>query len=554
MLPAVTTTNYTDSTGITNYEMDTYNLNTCEWGNETHTLFATAECQSGNGDAVNSPPVAIGHGVSSFVPVLFSNLITRISFSQPSFDPSSGQTQQVSAVCAANCNWTLTIRNANSNEVRTVTGSGNYVQFSWDGTGDGETNLPTGIYYYYISAQTNGQPNQSIATGSGGSTNAPGLPMLSMSDEATQLYVVENSETILPIQLFPPGFDTNGFNLIEASPSEVRTYNQTLSSSSTAESSSLSTTINSGLSYMANGLFGGSSANTQNSPASPQRPPSNPIEGISGLFGIAYDTFMANGTNGLQGPLIPNEPGIIGSFIALDEFKGNEKLTYTPLHPFISQANNFISEMQQYGWINRINKADNQLNINDLIGSGTPFNNVSVGVFMSHGAYGTTQDYQAGLCKQMYFPVSSGGSIQYLRMSQMNLGGTDPTNGLKWFLIYACDSLHQANWNSMQNAGQYPYNSNLHLLIGANSVIATSPTILQNWALYMNYGRGSANPMTVHDAWYQASIGAYHGRTYTNTMVMAIAGDSACFGDYEEQGANSLPQGTWIYDQKQVWP
>jgi hypothetical protein len=39
MRPAVTTTNYTDGTGVTNYEVDTYNLNTCEWGNEIHTLF-----------------------------------------------------------------------------------------------------------------------------------------------------------------------------------------------------------------------------------------------------------------------------------------------------------------------------------------------------------------------------------------------------------------------------------------------------------------------------------------------------------------------------------
>ncbi|MGA2246807.1 MAG: FlgD immunoglobulin-like domain containing protein, partial [Verrucomicrobiota bacterium] len=261
MRPPDTSTNYTDATGVTNYEVDTYNLNTCEWGNETHTLFATVECESGDGDAVNSPPVETGHGVSTFVPVLFSNLITRISFSQPSFDPSSGQTQQVSAVCAANCNWTLTIRNSNSNEVRTTTGTGNFIQFNWDGTGDGETNLPTGIYYYYISAQTNGSPNEIIGGGSGGGGSPP-MPMLSMADNAEQLYVVENSGTILPAQLYPPGFDTNGFNLIEASPSEVRAFNQTLSSVGTVENTShlTSSASNSGLSYQANGSFGGSSA------------------------------------------------------------------------------------------------------------------------------------------------------------------------------------------------------------------------------------------------------------------------------------------------------
>ena len=75
MQMADSTTNY--AVGSTNYEVDTYSINTCEWGNETHTLFATVECQSGFGDAVGSPAIATGHGVSPFVPVLFSNLITR---------------------------------------------------------------------------------------------------------------------------------------------------------------------------------------------------------------------------------------------------------------------------------------------------------------------------------------------------------------------------------------------------------------------------------------------------------------------------------------------
>jgi hypothetical protein len=47
MRSAISTTNYTDGSGVTNYEVDIYNINTCEWGNETHTLFATAECESG---------------------------------------------------------------------------------------------------------------------------------------------------------------------------------------------------------------------------------------------------------------------------------------------------------------------------------------------------------------------------------------------------------------------------------------------------------------------------------------------------------------------------
>jgi len=89
MLSADSVTNYAE--GSTNYQMTTFDINTCEWGNEPHVLFATAESQSGYGDVENSGPILSGHGVSSMVPILFSNLITRVSFSQPSFDPTSGK-------------------------------------------------------------------------------------------------------------------------------------------------------------------------------------------------------------------------------------------------------------------------------------------------------------------------------------------------------------------------------------------------------------------------------------------------------------------------------
>ena len=560
MRPAVSTTNYTDVSGVTNYEVATFNINTCEWGNETHTLFATVECQSGNGDAVNSPPIATGHGVSKFVPVLFSNLVTRISFSQPSFDPSSGQTQHVSAVFAANCNWTLTVRDIFSNAVHVATGSGSSLQHNWNGTGDGGTNLPAGVYYYYISAQTNGQAYMSMMSGGGGMMSSASM-FSADSEELTESWALppESSAPPLPLAIYPPGFNTNGFTIFEATPSEVRALTQAVAERPTASArSSMLTSSESGggSSAQPNAASGGSSASSQNPPASPQRTPINPIVGISGLFGIAYDTFTANGTNAMSAPRIQNIPGVNGSYIALDGFSGSSQLSYAPLPTFNAQANNFLTEMQLYGWKNTIRKVDDQLQIGDLQGSSTPFNDVSLGVFMSHGAFGNTQDYQAGLCKQMYFPITSGGSIQYLRMSDMNLGGSDPTNGLKWFVFFACDSLHQANWNSMENAGKQPYNGNMHLIIGGNSVISTSSTILQKWAQYMNFGRsaGGANPMTIHDAWFQASIDAYRGHTYTNNMAMAVAGDSACVDDYIEQGFNTAPQGTWTYESRQVWP
>jgi hypothetical protein len=162
----ITSTNWTDGTGATNYHLiDTYTINTCEWPNGDHTLFATATAESGSsGTILDAPPVLEGHGVSPFVTTTLNNLITRISFSEPFFDPALRQTQQVGAVFAANVNWTLVVRDVNSNAVRNVTGSGPSMVLNWDGKNDAGSNLEPGVYHYYISAQTNGLSSQ----GSGG--------------------------------------------------------------------------------------------------------------------------------------------------------------------------------------------------------------------------------------------------------------------------------------------------------------------------------------------------------------------------------------------------
>ncbi len=554
MRPAAVTTNYTDGTGVTNYETDTYYLNTCEWGNKVHTLFATAECESGYGDAVNSGPIATGHGVSPFVTVLFSNLITRISFSQPSFDPSSGQTQQVSAVFAANCNWTLNVADINSNIVFTTTGSGSSMSYNWNGTGNGGTNLPTGIYYYYISAQTNGlasiADDGSGDDGSGdGDAPSPAFAASSRRLGSTELWAVPTdvSGSVVPLAMYPQGFDTNLLTIFPATQAEIDDLYSAVTSSDTAMDRGIDSPMDSE-------VDGYSGASSQNSPSDPQRQPANPIVGISGLYGIAWDTYTANGTNAMSAPTIPNIPGINGSYIGLDNYPGSSRLSYGPLPQYNSEVGNFEYEMTLAGWSHTFTKVDDQLHIGDLQGSSTPFNNVSLGVLLTHGAYGTNQDYNAGLVKTMYFPITSGGNIQYLRMTDMNLGGSDPTNGLKWFAFMSCDSLHQANWNSMKNGGHVPYNNHLHMILGANSVIYASPTILQNWATYMNFGSINNGPITIRTAFYDAAKYAYRGCHFTNTVFMATAYDTACGDDYLPQGFNNAPQGTWTYEQIQVWP
>jgi len=555
MRPPDDTTNFT--IGATNYETDTYSLNTCEWFNGTHILYATTEAASQYSSQMNGGAILTGHAVSPFVSILFSNLVEEISFSQPSFDPSAGQTQQVSAVFAANCDWTLSIEDVYSNVVQTASGSGSSMLYNWDGTSNG-TNLPNGLYFYYINAQTNGQaysPMTSMATGSFSSATAFAA---AAEEEPMQLWALppDSSSPPLPLAIYPLGFDTNGFTIFEASQSEVQALTAAVLSvdrpASVARAGTFAADDSGGSFAPAAAGAGGSSASSQNSPPSPQRPPNNPVRGLAGTFGVATDTYNSNGTNGPNvGPL---DNGLhTGLHISMDVDMSTGARHCPPRPEHKNEVTSLVNTMTFYGWSNPLNKIDGQLNINDLRGSGTPFNNVNMGVLMLHGTFGNGQnaidyDSTANGCKQMYFSVTSGGSAQYLRFSEMNLGGSG-TNGLKWMVIDACYSLYQANWNSMKNKGVKPYNSNLHMILGAQTETWTSSRKWQNFAHYMNYGTSILanhyNPLTIRNAYYQGTQDAFHGVLLPagTAITLAVAGDSACMDDTLQ--TTNTPSGSW---------
>jgi len=558
MKMADSTTNY--SNGSINYELDTYTINTCEWGNGTHILFATVMCQSANAVTINAPPVCTGHGVSAFIPVTFNNLVTRISFSQPSFDPSSGQIQQVSAIFVSNSDWTLNIVDINSNLVLAATGSGGSMSYNWDGTGKSGTNLPNGIYYYYITAQTNGlalPPNISSTNNGGGSPPSPGFTMSSSlaGPDAIELWAMpaDGSGAAVPLILYPPGFDTNELLIFSASFSQMMLQSESASTFTANEGAS------GGDSPDGAGSGAPAPPSAQSTPPAPQRPPNNPVRGLQGTFGVGCDSYTANGTNGITlGPLLDGSG--LGTHIQFEGHGGTAYLNYEAMALSKFGASAFASQMQGWGWTNAIYKVDDQLSINDLTGSGSPFNNVNLVLLLLHGTYGTSIDYAANGCKQMYFPITSGGGGQYLRMSQMNFGGSG-ANGLKWIGIYACYSLYHVNWSSMKNAGVKPYNSNLHLLLGSDAACYPSLTFGTYWAKYMNYGTStnaaSPNPLTIRAAWYQAARDAYKMYKVSlpdgaSSAVMAVAGDAACMDDTLQ--TNYSPMGNWTYDNNPVWP
>jgi hypothetical protein len=289
MQMADSTTNFTD--GVTNYGIYTYSINTCEWGNGAHEIFATAKCASDIGGVINGSTILTGHATSAKLPLTFENLVTRISFSAPYFDPAAGQTQHVSAVLAANSDWTLQIMDVNSNIVRIVTGSGTDLSFDWDGNGDGGTDIPPGTYYYYVTAQTNGGSSMNL-------TGYAGLVSSSQAviEELPQLWALAPDSPYgpIPLAIFPPGAALNDFTIIDGTQSEVRALTKSVMSLNKPIAAAKSTIAMNGTrsgvtsfqENTANSSFSGST--TQTTPPAPQRPPTKPVKGVVGTFGVAY--------------------------------------------------------------------------------------------------------------------------------------------------------------------------------------------------------------------------------------------------------------------------
>lgn len=198
-------------------------INTCEWPNGPHVLFAVAKSQSAIPGLPEDKSVTYRRAVSAYVNVTFDNLITRFDFSEPFFEPELGQTQRVTAVFTANVDWTIEVQDSFTNTVRSASGSGTSMTWDFDGKGYGGTNLPAGLYSYLLTAQTNGQAFSSMSSGG----DSFSISSASLSEtEPTTLWVLQSSGFSVPLNIYPPGMDTNGFTIFEATQDEAQSLNK----------------------------------------------------------------------------------------------------------------------------------------------------------------------------------------------------------------------------------------------------------------------------------------------------------------------------------------
>ena len=505
-----------------------FSINTCEWPNGPHTLFVTARAMSSIGSPTFDDVFTTGSSVSSYVNVNFSNLITRLDLSQYFFEPSEGQTQEVTATFAANVDWTLAIQDANSNAVRTVTGSGNTMVFDWDGTGDGGTSIGDGAYSYLVTAQTNSGMS-SLAQMSG---TAAVVSSESISSES-ELFSQSSNGDLVPLKLFPADFDTNGLTIVD------------LPSATTA--SMVFDSFEAGWAAAAD--YYGPAAQASRFP---KRKPRVGVKNKAGTFGICYKSYPQSFS--LQEPPTGN-PFSSLYFTGMDGKPRNSGYHVFSRLPGTKLRSDAFAEVMQAGsYKQKFKLGDAQWSPNDIKslakGGNSIFKDCNFGVLDTHGVYGTYPEIDGIYYTYLaLFDYTNHGS--YLKLSDMAFGSTTA----KWMTIFACNMLNGNAVTSMANNSKLPNNGNLHLLMGFNSLEYTDPYV----GLY--YASNLVTSVTIHDSFInscrQAYASAYQNHINTNLMtssvICRVMGYNSCFGDTLYQSNDPNPSSGMNFEDTPVY-
>jgi hypothetical protein len=522
-----------------------YVLNTCEWPNGLHTLFAVATARSGMSGPSGNNQIYTGYGVSAYLPVTFSNLISSVAFSEPFFEPSLGETQEVTANFAANCNWTLQIQDVNSNTVLNASGSGDSMTFDWDGTGNGETNIPDGVYTYLISAATNGESSDLAMEG--GSAFSAGLASSSFGgSEAASLWAVPSADLDdampVPLALYPPGSDTNSLTIFSATPADIASLRPSMSLASPRAGMQVTADDS--------GSGGGGSGPSAQATRTPTRPSTAPTKNAAGTYAIGYYSWPNNQTVNIP------ENNTLG-VCHLDGQPTHTQVTFDNIPEAQTMSQNMERAMKKYGWKLAFERGDQNLPVisirrNDQgYGGSAIFTQATLGLFLDHGDYSTDPDYNPGSSgsDQTYFRSDAdGGDNGWLRMCQFGFGGN-----LKWMGILACNSL--TTYSSMAHAGAIPL-STTHLVCGASTIISVGEDQGQYWAYYL---LSFFQRESIAQAWSDAGRRQYkYATNMVGTTTFRVAGYPECMGDTVLNNTApytpSMSPGNLTHQDTQVYP
>jgi len=473
-----------------------YVINTTEWPNGSHTIFAVAETSAGTATTGEFQSTEqSGAGTSASVPVTFDNYISKWYFSLPGFDASLGETQRITAEFISYSTWTLQIVDESSTTVRNASGAGSTMEFDWDGNDDNGSPTADGTYDFILTASQATPPlnfSANMATTASANVVSP-----------TEWLAASSDGNVVPLALYPPGMaEALGLTIFQGSLSDFMPERPALSrTTSMAVSSGSSLAADSGSLGSPAPMYSGTTQTTQR----PHRPPPKPIKGSPGQLGVAWQGDHPDpGTNGIGGFNPP--ANLVGSI----QLSPNYILPYGPIKNAGTIATKFVNTMKKYKWKTAFNYGNDQLTANLLRqtskGGSNLFNYCNIGLLVGHGIRGANQDFKATSTPslQTYMPIYKKGvnAYDWVRMSEFDFGG-GPV-GLRWMGLYACNMLYYDNAQDMYNKGVLPMNFNLHILLAEETSIFMYPEMGAKWASYMNGGEPGGR-QTVMQSWALAS-------------------------------------------------
>ncbi|MGI8965260.1 MAG: Ig-like domain-containing protein, partial [Limisphaerales bacterium] len=358
------------------YPSTNFVINTCQFGNGLHNIFAVAENTSGAETTDEPSNLVLNFAASPYRSVTFNNYIMDFRGSAHFLEPADSETIRYRANFSGYSDWTLVITNSSGVAVRTVTGLSYGMDFLWNGTDDGGLTVPVDFYSPTLTATQSSMSPQS-------NSEASSLPSAAISAIAAgqSSYFVQQPPLPPPLEKLigplPP---------IEIKISELYLkgeFPQTPAS-------------NNSFDFFLDGP----------DPASPQTttliPPQ--VVGAMGTIGVAYQgnhpsiAFPANTApaNGIGGRVRLNTigSGSFGSLHAIPPIKVGFKVI-----------------MAKAGYRLKYEAINGGLLASDLRspsrGGTSRFNDVNLGFLIGHGVYGTTPDYtiSASGPLQSYYPV-----------------------------------------------------------------------------------------------------------------------------------------------------
>jgi hypothetical protein len=543
----------------------TGSINTTEWPNGTHEIYAVATAVDvGAGDVgmttadddsqdetTNAVKMAIGVSGSRFG--VFANYISQFFVAVPFFQ--AGQTQEVVASFEEDSYWRVKVVNYQDTEVRRFEGQGSSAYAPWDGNDQSGSPLPYGYYDYIVEARPSrygilsstaplsSQQASSVASQSTVPLSGAQLRAFPYKQTLAAMQFSRTNITVTETIIIPSLNPTNqpsGTNGGGSPPSPAATsVSSTLSTDSSSSFSQwppmppVRTNINGvwttvpwedvygpppiiempvrstlqTASIQSDGLTPDGPqpvdwADTTYTTRTPNRTSGNLFHGYAGTVGVGYQGHHP--TKKAAGNFGSAPGGVLAS-----------APPWGPLVTASALANGFSGSMAYAGWRTSFLLADDNLNSKDLqppagggSGTGTFATRCNFGFLVGHMTSSVRSDpnYFATVPYYPVYNTAQPGHYQWMALPGMDLGNGGIFSKLRWMAFYGCQSLKEKDYTDLWTKFLLPMPPNLRLILGSEDGVFIHPAFGPRFSDDLNgLTTPDGSPMSIFDAWCDAA-------------------------------------------------